>query len=84
MFIIWWILVGLVAGFITGKLMKDSGFGWWMDIIVGIVGALIGGFIMRAVGFAGQGGILYTILVAVGGAIVLTLLLRLVSGNKTS
>ena len=41
MFILWWILVGLVAGFITGKLMKGTGFGWWMDIIVGIIGACI-------------------------------------------
>ena len=84
MFILWWVLVGLVAGFITGKLMKGSGFGWWMDIVIGIVGALIGGFIMRAVGFAGQGGLLYTILVAVGGAVLLTLLLRLFTGSKTA
>ena len=84
MFILWWVLVGLVAGFITGKLMKGSGFGWWMDIIIGIVGALIGGFIMRAFGFAGDGGLLYTILVATGGAILLTLLLRLFTGSKGS
>lgn len=83
MFIIWWIIVGLIAGFITGKLMKGSGFGPVMDIVVGIVGAIIGGFIMRALGFAGQGGLLYTILVAIIGAVVLTLLIRLISGNKT-
>jgi uncharacterized membrane protein YeaQ/YmgE (transglycosylase-associated protein family) len=58
MFIIWWIIVGLIAGFITGKIMKGSGFGAIMDIVVGIVGAIIGGFIMRALGFAGQGGII--------------------------
>ena len=78
MFILWWILVGLIAGFITGKLMQGSGFGTIGDIVVGIIGAIAGGFIMRAVGFAGQGGLLYTILVAVVGAVVLTLLLRLV------
>jgi uncharacterized membrane protein YeaQ/YmgE (transglycosylase-associated protein family) len=83
MFIIWWIVVGLIAGFITGKLMKGSGYGTIGDILIGIVGALIGGFIMRAVGFAGEGGLLYTILVAIGGAVILTLLLRLVTGNKT-
>jgi uncharacterized membrane protein YeaQ/YmgE (transglycosylase-associated protein family) len=48
MFIIWWIIVGLIAGFLTGKLMKSSGFGPLMDIVVGIVGAILGGFIMRA------------------------------------
>jgi uncharacterized membrane protein YeaQ/YmgE (transglycosylase-associated protein family) len=78
MFILWWIIVGLIAGFITGKLMKGSGFGAIGDIVVGIIGALVGGFIMRAVGFAGAGGLLYTILVAVIGAVLLTLLLRLI------
>ncbi len=84
MFILWWIIVGLIAGFITGKLMKGSGFGAIMDIVVGIVGAIIGGFIMRSLGFAGQGGLLYTILVAVGGAVLLTLVIRLVTGSRTS
>lgn len=82
MFIIWWIIVGLIAGFITGKLMKGSGFGALGDIVVGIVGAIIGGFIMRALGFAGQGGLIYSIVVAVIGAVLLTLLLRLVTGNR--
>ena len=84
MFILWWIIVGLIAGFITGKLMKGSGFGTIMDIIVGIVGAIIGGYIMRALGFAGQGGLLYTILVAVVGAVILTFLIRLVTGNRAA
>ncbi len=53
-----------------------------MDIVVGIVGAIIGGFIMRALGFAGQGGMIYTIIVAVIGAIILTLIVRLVTGRK--
>lgn len=84
MYILWWILVGLIAGFITGKLMKGSGFGALMDIVIGIVGAIVGGFIMRTLGFAGQGGLLYTILVAVIGAVLLTLLLRLVTGNRAT
>ena len=79
MFILWWIIVGLIAGFITGKLMKGSGFGPIMDIVVGIVGAIVGGFIMRSLGYADQGGLLYTILVAVIGAVLLTLLVRLVT-----
>lgn len=82
MFILWWIIVGLIAGFLTGKLMKGSGFGTLVDIVVGIIGAIVGGFIMRALGFADQGGLLYTILVAVLGAVLLTLLIRLVSGRK--
>ena len=82
MVILWWIIVGLIAGFITGKLMKGSGYGTIMDIVIGIVGALVGGFIMRALGFAGQGGMIYTIIVAIIGAVILTLLLRLVTGNR--
>jgi uncharacterized membrane protein YeaQ/YmgE (transglycosylase-associated protein family) len=83
MFILWWIIVGLIAGFVTGKLMKGSGFGAVMDIVVGIVGAVIGGSIMRSLGFGGQGGLIYTVLVAVIGAVILTLMLRLITGNKS-
>ena len=83
MFIIWWIIVGLIAGFITGKIMKGSGYGALGDIIVGIVGAIVGGFIMRALGHAGSGGLIYTIFVAVVGAVILTFILRLISGKRT-
>ncbi len=65
--ILWWIIVGLIAGWLTGK----------------IVGALIGGFLMTHLGFAGSGGMLYTILVAVLGAVVLTWLVRLLTGGRT-
>ncbi|HXE59727.1 MAG TPA: GlsB/YeaQ/YmgE family stress response membrane protein [Gemmatimonadaceae bacterium] len=81
MYILWWIIVGLIAGYVTGKLMKGSGYGALMDIVVGIVGAFIGGFIMRAVGMAGNGTI-YTILVAILGAVILTLIVRLVTGGR--
>ena len=83
MFILWWIIVGLIAGWITGKLMKGSGYGALMDIVIGIVGAIIGRFIMRALGFTGQGGMIYTIIIAVLGAVVLTFLLRLITGKKS-
>ncbi len=82
MFILWWIIVGLIAGFITGKIMKGSGYGTVMDIVIGIVGALIGGFIMRALGFVGEGGMIYTIIIAIIGAVILTWLIRLVTGNR--
>ena len=82
MFIIWWIIVGLIAGFVTGKIMKGSGYGVLGDIIVGIIGAVVGGFIMRAVGFAGSGGMIYTIIVAIIGAVILTWILRLVGGKR--
>jgi len=76
MHILWWIIVGLIAGWLTGKIMKGAGYGVIGDIILGILGAVIGGFIMRSIGFAGQGGLIYTILVALGGAVVLTAVVR--------
>jgi len=79
-----WIVVGLIAGWATGKLMRGEGYGVIMDIVVGIVGALIGGFIMRSLGFADQGGMIYTILVAIGGAVILTWLIRLITGGRGS
>jgi uncharacterized membrane protein YeaQ/YmgE (transglycosylase-associated protein family) len=82
MHVLWWIVVGLIAGWATGKIMRGAGYGVFMDIVVGIVGALIGGFVMRALGFAGQGGMIYTILVAIGGAVVLTWIVRLVTGDR--
>ncbi len=74
----WWIIVGLIAGWATGKIMGGSGRGFLMDIVIGIAGALVGGWIMRALGFAGRGGMIYTILVAIGGAVVLTFIYRLI------
>jgi uncharacterized membrane protein YeaQ/YmgE (transglycosylase-associated protein family) len=80
--ILWWIIVGLVAGWLTGKIMKGSGYGFFVDIIVGIAGALVGGFIARHLGLGVHYGMIATILVATGGAIVLVFLLRLISGNR--
>ena len=80
---IWWILVGLIAGWLTGKIMSGSGYGPIMDIIIGIVGALLGGFIMSHVfGAAASGGLIYSIIVALFGAIILTFLLRLITRGR--
>ena len=79
-----WIIIGVIACYITGKLMKGSGFGFFMDMVVGLVGALVGGFLATHLGFAGPGqhGIIISILIAVIGAVILTVLLRLVSGGR--
>ena len=82
--VIWWMIVGLIAGWATGKIMRGEGFGTLVDIIVGIVGAVIGGWIMSSLGFAARGGMIYTILVAILGAVILTAIIRLISGNRTS
>jgi uncharacterized membrane protein YeaQ/YmgE (transglycosylase-associated protein family) len=69
--IVAWLVLGLVAGFLASLLLNKQGEGLWMDIILGIVGAVVGGFIAQLAGFSGITGLnLYSILIAVGGAIV--------------
>jgi uncharacterized membrane protein YeaQ/YmgE (transglycosylase-associated protein family) len=80
--IIWWLIVGLIAGWLTGKLMGGGGKGALMDIIIGLCGALAGGFIMRLLGFSGEGGMIYTIIVAILGAVILTWIYRKMTAAK--
>lgn len=79
-----WIIIGVIAGWLTGKLMKGSGFGFLMDMVVGLVGALIGGFISGHMGFGttSQHGMIGSIVIAVIGAVVLTVIVRLITGNR--
>jgi uncharacterized membrane protein YeaQ/YmgE (transglycosylase-associated protein family) len=72
MSIIGWIVLGLIAGFIASKIVNRHGEGVILDIVLGIVGAVIGGWIMTAVGGTGIDGFnLYSMLVAILGAVVL-------------
>ena len=82
MHFIWWILVGLIAGWLTGKLMKGGGYGFFVDIILGIIGAIVGGYIARFFGISPAGGLIYTILIATGGAIIVVFLFRLITGKR--
>jgi uncharacterized membrane protein YeaQ/YmgE (transglycosylase-associated protein family) len=79
-----WIIIGVLAGWITGKLMKGSGFGFIMDMVVGLVGALIGGFLSSHLGMGGVGqhGMIVSIFISVVGAVLLTGVVRLVSGSR--
>jgi uncharacterized membrane protein YeaQ/YmgE (transglycosylase-associated protein family) len=74
-----WIIVGALAGWIASKIMRrDAQMGALANIIVGILGALIGGFIMNALGGSGFTGFnLYSLLVAIGGAVVLLFIVGL-------
>lgn len=83
-FWIWWIIVGLIAGWATGKIMKGSGYGPIMDIVLGIVGGVIGGWIMSSLGIGVGGNILYSILVAIIGAVILVWLVRLITGGRAA
>ena len=75
--IVWFLLIGLIAGWLAGVLVKGGGFGVIGDIIVGIIGAVIGGFLFGTLGILG-GGLLGAIIVATIGAIIFIFLIRLV------
>jgi uncharacterized membrane protein YeaQ/YmgE (transglycosylase-associated protein family) len=82
--IIAWIIIGVIAGWLTGKIMKGSGFGFFVDMIVGIVGAMVGGFISYHLDLGGvnEHGLIVSIVIAVFGAVILTWLVRLVTGDR--
>ena len=74
--LIWWLVVGLIAGWGAGKIMKGGGYGTVMDIILGIIGAVVGGWVMSVVGIH-AGGFIGTILVAILGAVILIWITRM-------
>jgi uncharacterized membrane protein YeaQ/YmgE (transglycosylase-associated protein family) len=70
-----WIVLGLISGFIASKLVNKTGEGFLLDIVLGIVGALVGGWLFNEFGMAGVTGVnLYSMLVAVVGAVVVLVL----------
>jgi uncharacterized membrane protein YeaQ/YmgE (transglycosylase-associated protein family) len=83
--ILTWIVVGLIAGWLAGQVMRGGGYGLVGDIIVGVVGGLLGGWIASTflhIGVSVSGFNLESILVAFSGAIILLAILRLVGGGR--
>ena len=76
--LLWFLLIGLIAGWLAGVLVKGGGFGVIGDMIVGVIGALLGGWLFGALGISAGGGLLGSIIVAPIGAIVFIFLLRLI------
>ena len=76
--IIIFLVIGAVAGWLAGVIMKGGGFGLVGDIVVGIIGSVIGGWLFSLLGIAAAGGLLGEIIAAVVGAIILIAILRLV------
>jgi len=75
--------LGLIAGFIASKLYSGSGQGFLMDIVLGIVGAVLGGYLFTAIGATGITGFnLYSMFVAVIGAVVLLAIYHAVMGRS--
>jgi uncharacterized membrane protein YeaQ/YmgE (transglycosylase-associated protein family) len=85
MSIIGWIILGLIAGFIASKIVNKTGEGVLLDIVLGIVGAVVGGFLFSLIGAEPVTGLnLYSMIVAIVGAIVVLLIYHALVGNRRS
>jgi uncharacterized membrane protein YeaQ/YmgE (transglycosylase-associated protein family) len=73
-----WIVIGTIAGWLAGKVIKGGGYGFVGDIAVGIVGAIIGGLLTGALGISIGSGLIASIIIATIGAVVLVYALRMV------
>jgi uncharacterized membrane protein YeaQ/YmgE (transglycosylase-associated protein family) len=84
MSIIGWIVLGLIAGFIASKIVNKQGEGIILDIVLGIVGAIVGGYLVSMFGAQGVSGVnIYSMFVAVVGAIVVLVIYHSVAGRRT-
>jgi uncharacterized membrane protein YeaQ/YmgE (transglycosylase-associated protein family) len=83
MSILGWIILGLISGFIASKIVNRSGEGLILDIVLGIVGAFVGGFIFNSFGGAGITGFnLYSMFVAIIGAIIVLVVYHMIFGRR--
>ncbi|GCF08747.1 GlsB/YeaQ/YmgE family stress response membrane protein [Dictyobacter arantiisoli] len=81
--IVWWLVVGLIAGALAGLVMRGGGYGIIGDIVVGLVGALVGGFLASLIGL-GSFHLIGEIIIAFIGACVFIAILRAISGSTRS
>ncbi|MCU1382345.1 MAG: GlsB/YeaQ/YmgE family stress response rane protein [Acidobacteria bacterium] len=75
MYLIWEIAIGILAGFLAGKIMRGRGYGVLMDLVLGLVGAILGGFVFGLLGLHGYG-IVGQLVIATAGAVMLIWLVR--------
>ncbi|HEV7573859.1 MAG TPA: GlsB/YeaQ/YmgE family stress response membrane protein [Thermoanaerobaculia bacterium] len=76
--LIWFLIIGAIAGWLAGLVMKGRGFGLLGDIIVGIIGAFLGGWLFGKLGVSFGGGLAGSLIVAFLGAVILLFLVRLI------
>jgi uncharacterized membrane protein YeaQ/YmgE (transglycosylase-associated protein family) len=82
MYLLAWIVIGAVVGWGAGRVFQGNGYGPLMDILMGIGGAVVGGFAISSAGLGGYGGPIITTLVAMVGAVLLTVLAAYVNGRR--
>ena len=81
MYLLLWILVGLVVGWLAGKSLEGNGYGRSMDLVMGAGGAVAGGLVIQAAGFSGYGGTAFATFVAICCAALLTIVAALANGR---
>ena len=74
---LWFIIIGIVAGWLAGQIMKGGGYGLLIDLLLGIIGAVIGGWVFRQLGIA-AGGLIGSLITATVGAVIFIAILRLI------
>jgi uncharacterized membrane protein YeaQ/YmgE (transglycosylase-associated protein family) len=79
--LIGWILIGLIAGWLAGKISRGEGYGCIADIILGLVGSLLGGWIFTRLGIFG-GGFIYSLAAATLGAVIVVSIVHLIAGKR--
>jgi uncharacterized membrane protein YeaQ/YmgE (transglycosylase-associated protein family) len=80
--LLWWIFLGLVAGWLAGKLARGRGFGCVGDILIGLIGSVIGGWIFTKLGIVHANTFLFSLAAATVGAVVLVSIAHLFFGGK--
>jgi uncharacterized membrane protein YeaQ/YmgE (transglycosylase-associated protein family) len=79
--VIAWVIIGLIAGWLAGKVSRGRGFGCIANIFIGLVGAVLGGWIFTKLGILG-GGMIYSIAAATLGAVILVAIASIFSGGE--
>lgn len=80
--LLWWIVVGLVAGWLAGKIARGKGFGCIGDVLLGLIGSVIGGWIFTKLGIVHTGTFLFSLAAATLGAVLLVSVAHLFFGGK--
>ncbi len=84
MYWLWYILIGLVAGWLGGLIVKGSGSGLILNLVIGVIGSVLGGWLFGKLGIAGSGAIsIWSLITAVVGAIILLLIVSLFTKGST-
>jgi uncharacterized membrane protein YeaQ/YmgE (transglycosylase-associated protein family) len=81
--IVWYLVIGVIAGWLAGQISRGGGFGLWGDMIVGIIGAMVGGFVFGLLGITTYSTI-GAIITSTIGAILFLWVIRLFTGDRTT